>query len=1025
MSDSVLKELPAEQEILDQRSRFDSLYSKTVDMYDTVPEGYEDIFGDDDDLFMIEVERPSIKDSCTNTEGCARAEIIASLTERARRMQEALLKDVVGQYHAVCSVVSGYFRSELTALTDDDRKAPTTFLFAGAPGVGKTLLAQKFAEHLGGLPFERFDMSEYADQDSAVEFCGSDKVYSGSKSGNFTSFVSKNPRSVVLFDEIEKAHISVIHLFLQMLDAGTIRDSHTDCELSLKDTVLVFTTNAGRQLYEGRDVNDLSITPRQVILSALEKDIDPSTGNPYFPAAICSRFATGNVLLFNKMSAASLCAVAEREINRVTLGFEKRLGVTVSVDRRVFPAVIFSEGGRADGRGVRSRAEAFINEELYEFFRLISSEQTECDLCKLRRIVFDVEIPEDPDVRALFFGDGNDEIAVVSSKALPDVSGQGVTFVCTETARAVDDAVKRRDIKAVFVDLDLGRRQKGGEYLNAEDISSKGRKIFFHIREKYPDMPVYMLESDALILNNEEKHTFLKLGATGFVSIVSDNTDFAEDIRKIAESLHYTAGTKTLTRSNKHLVFDTAQKLNKDKTVGYVRLFDLRTVTAVDAEDSERVLSNSVRPDVRLDDVVGCAEAKKELKYFIEYLKNPKKYAASGVRAPKGVLLHGPSGTGKTMLARAVAGESDVTFITAEGNEFLKKYVGEGPKKVHELFKTARKYAPSILFIDEIDAIGKVRTGDSNGSEETLTALLTEMDGFNSDPAKPVFILAATNFAIDGDGRALDPALVRRFDRRILLELPTRPDRRALLNRKVAENRAFGISEKAIESTAVRSTGMSLAQLNDVLELSLRTVLSEGKKTVTDRFLEEAFETYQGGEAKGWDEESLSRVALHEAGHAYVSYINGNVPSYVTVVARGIHGGYVQGGSTEEKRIYTKNELLCKIREALGGRAAEIAVYGDEDGLSTAAVSDLTYATEQAMRLVCIYGMETRFGMSVVAEPTSSPQVKAAVDSILKSCLEEAVDTVRGGLPTVMRIKEALLTKNRLDGDELRDVING
>jgi ATP-dependent Clp protease ATP-binding subunit ClpA len=255
-----------------------------------MPEGfeYEDEYEDSD-----------------GNEGCDSGTLIASLTARAKEMQRALLDKVVGQYHAVSTVVSGYFRSSLTALTDEDRKVPATFLFAGAPGVGKTFLAQTFADHLG-LPFERFDMSEYADQDGAMEFCGSDRVYTGSKSGNFTSFVSKNPRCVVLFDEIEKAHISVIHLFLQMLDAGRIRDSHTDCEISLKDTVLIFTTNAGRQLYEGRECTDLSLVPRRVILRALEKDVDPSTGNPYFPAAICSRFATGNVVLFNKMSAESI-----------------------------------------------------------------------------------------------------------------------------------------------------------------------------------------------------------------------------------------------------------------------------------------------------------------------------------------------------------------------------------------------------------------------------------------------------------------------------------------------------------------------------------------------------------------------------------------------------------------------------------------------------------------------------------------------------------------------------------------------
>ena len=253
-------------------------------------------------------------------------------------------------------------------------------------------------------------------------------------------------------------------------------------------------------------------------------------------------------------------------------------------------------------------------------------------------------------------------------------------------------------------------------------------------------------------------------------------------------------------------------------------------------------MSSLSRPNVRFGDVIGAEDAKKELGYFVRYLQDPKKYAETGVSAPKGVLLYGPPGTGKTMLAKAMACESGATFLAAEGNQFLKKYVGEGPEAVHELFRAARKYAPSILFVDEIDAIAKQRTGSeqSESREEILTAFLTEMDGFRADPAKPVFVLAATNFDVEPGGRtSLDSALMRRFDRRICVDLPNREERIRYLKQETAKKPIFRISGEMMENLAIRATGMSLASLASVLELSLRTaILQEKLREANQRAME-------------------------------------------------------------------------------------------------------------------------------------------------------------------------------------------
>jgi len=397
------------------------------------------------------------------------------------------------------------------------------------------------------------------------------------------------------------------------------------------------------------------------------------------------------------------------------------------------------------------------------------------------------------------------------------------------------------------------------------------------------------------------------------------------------------------------------------------------------------------------------------------------------VKAPKGILLYGPPGTGKTMLAKAMACEAGITFIAAEGNQFLKKYVGEGSEKVHELFKTARKYAPSILFIDEIDAIAKERKGGANSGatgEETLTAFLTEMDGFVSDSTKPVFVLAATNFDVEpGGDKSLDPALMRRFDRRVYIDLPDKADRIRFLKMKIDKNKALNISEAQIENIAMRAVGMSLAQLDSVVELALRSAIRDAKMAVTDAALEEAFETFNSGEVKKWDASQLERVARHEAGHALLCWMSGETPSYLTIVARGNHGGYMQHSEQEGKAIYTKDELLARVRTSLGGRAAEIVYYGEQDGISTGASGDLASATNVARQMVCSYGMDEQFGLAVDTGSLSM-EARVAVNRILKEQMECAIRIVAENKERIDSLVEELMVKNHLTKAEIEKAIN-
>ena len=441
------------------------------------------------------------------------------------------------------------------------------------------------------------------------------------------------------------------------------------------------------------------------------------------------------------------------------------------------------------------------------------------------------------------------------------------------------------------------------------------------------------------------------------------------------------------------------------------------------------MLDEVEKPNVRFADVIGASDAKDELKFFIDYLKNPKKFSAQGLKPPKGVLLYGPPGTGKTMLAKAMAGESDVAFIPAVASSFVTKWQGSGPESVRELFKRARRYAPAIVFIDEIDAVGRKRSAGSNahGEEMALNALLTEMDGFSVDPKRPVFVLAATNFDVEegkGGMGVIDPALARRFDRKVLVDLPNADEREQMLRVLLGKNQTHSVSDSMLRRTAERAMGMSPANLTSVVELANRMAIKAGKP-LDDAILDEAFELTKHGEKKDWGYEYLERVARHESGHAFLCWLGGNTPSYLTIVARGGHGGYMEHSAKDMGPLSTKEDLIHRIRTSLGGRASEIAYYGEKDGVSTGASGDLEQATRIAAAMLCSYGMDEEFGLAAMepGEAMKDPAFRKRVNEILGAEMRATVQIIQENKPRIDRMVDALMKKNKLTGAEMEELL--
>lgn len=986
---------------------------------------------------------------------------LSTLTERISGMRYALLKKVHGQDHVVHAFTEGMFAAEVLAAADEHRVKPRAiFVFAGPPGVGKTFLAEQAAEALR-IPCKRFDMSGFSDHQAHVQLIGFAPSYKDAKPGQLTGFVKEHPRSILLFDEIEKAGLSTIHLFLQILDAGRLHDDYTDQDVTFKDTIIIFTSNAGRQLYEGGHRYSPTGLSRQTILNALETDTHPQTGKPFFPAAICSRLATGVPVMFSHLAANSLESVSAGELTRLCTLFKKQFGIHADFDPLLPAILLFAEGGQVDARILQARSELFFKNEIFTLCRLWEG-SIAAALEKLNAIHFAVDrhnLPEsvvnlfnNPDeTEILVFGDAifaakiedaaphiTVHIALGPEEAFTQLSKHNIRFVLLKLVNKTDPDCDPLATRLSLNDpmLGLGTAAAFNNIPIASSSLHESRSFFKALRERMPELPVYLLEDSDFLIDRELENAFVRAGARGKLNVSTANVDvFIEDLTSIAGNLYLQEMAVALAAERKVLSFETAPILSADKTEAFIRLREFALRRAADANDTSIVLDEVEKPKLRFSDVIGAQDAKDELAFFINYLKHPKSFSAKGLKPPKGILLHGPPGTGKTLLAKAMAGESDVAFIPSVASGFVTKWQGSGPEAVRELFQRARRYAPSIIFIDEIDAIGRTRGrggGAGHGEEMALNALLTEMDGFSLDPKRPVFVLAATNFAVEeekGGMGVIDPALVRRFDRRILVDLPNKADRRQYLHYMLSKHDAHIVDEEMIERLSGRSTGLSLANLETVIELAARNA-ARSDKLLDDEILEEAFEIFRHGEQKNWGHEYLERVARHEAGHAYLCYLNGKTPSYLTIIARGSHGGYMEHADTETSPLQTKAFLLNRICTLLGGRAAEIVYYGNEEGLSTGASGDLDTATQIAKAIIISYGMDEESGLVVLSrrEIEKGPltgDLYRKINTILDEQMKKAISLVREGKDKLDKLTTALLEKNRLTGEEMDAVLKG
>jgi cell division protease FtsH len=755
----------------------------------------------------------------------------------AKKLQKELPKIILGQEFVIEKIVDS-FKNKLDLAPE---KPLMIYTFLGAPGTGKTFLAKNLAKFLPEYKIKIFDMSHYVRSDSALTLRGTDNRYSNASPGELTSFVRENPKSIIVFDEFEKAHNSVQNELLTILEGAYLVDKcgwfededgninplseafkdkynpslHKKIDkVDFSKTIIIFTSNAGKELYKSDKfwelVKDNYKKAENMIISHLSKETKIEEGKevPIITPPILSRIAKGEILFFKELEIDLLYNIAKRELSKYIDKITEKYGIEINIENIDKLAILLT--------------------------------LTYSPHFSIRRIVSKI----------------------------------GIDFFDLITDYLLEQDINLSEIQKVNISYD----EKTDKFL--DNIKNKTKKYFF--------------------------------------------------------------------RKNLTLNFNSEFKLNKNEL--FVKISDVKLERIYNMSDFENGLVFEI-PDVDFEQIYGHKKVKERLKEIVKLIKNKKELEKFKIKLPKGMLLYGPPGTGKTMLAKALAKEADLPFLQVNGSDLLDL------KKIKNIFSIARDYAPSIIFIDEIDALGNRYSND--GSEVFINELLTQIDGFN-DSEDDVFVIAATNYK-----ERIDPALLRsgRIDLHMYVPHLDKEARRKFIENILSSFEKEGDFD--IDRLVLHTTGMNGADLAKLKRETALYLIRNGIQKLNEKIFLEQINIIKYGEKIEREKvkDILESTAIHEAGHAVIlkTLFPNKEIEQITVTARSNALGFVSFNNEENFKNLTKEDIFNHICVALAGRKAQIKKYG-KNGIDTGASNDLQQAFDFAYKAIAFYGMDEEIG---------------------------------------------------------------
>lgn len=967
---------------------------------------------------------------------------LSKTIEIQNKLVQELKSKVIGQDLAIEKFVRGYSRALSAGV--DKNKPEAVYLFAGPPGVGKTYLAEQFADILQteGYKYKRFDMSAYSGtSDNVSGLVGFEKSWKNAQQGSLTGFVDENPRAILLIDEIEKASESVRLLFLSILEGAELMDKYLEKQVSFSQTILIFTTNEGKDIYLNNRYSNLTALPDSSVVAGLE-----SSG---FAPELLSRFASSNIIVFNYLEADALANLVkisiENACERIKTRNKNLEKMTYDADlmARLF---ILSKGGSVDARNISSKTKSFVTDLFLDSSSYISDRKRNVNGFKSINVSIDESsISEEakdylimpPNRKVLYFG----KETKTAFKYVADQADIEIVKKFDDFEQKCMDNNPNSDTSYAAYIIDMFDSKES--IITAEE----GYKCLECLYEKKNEVPVFVVDRG---FSNEDKRALLVKNVIAFLDVQKmpnmrkAQICFLEDLKNV----YFISSFNKLAKAEK--CFSSIRNMDYNSRDGEMNIiFSNISIQNANIESArERALNNryllSEKKEVYLSDIFGNEEAVSVARRCIDNIKYPERYLSAGVRLLRGILMHGEPGMGKTMLAKAIAYESGASFISSVGSDFVES---NGIQELENIFETARRKKPCVIFIDEFDAIAKSRKYFSSGiAELVLEKFLQEMDGVGKDNTG-VYVIGATNYSLN----LIDDAIIRRFSEKIEFKRPSGPERCEFLGR-LFEKKGLNILTEYSNVLVRHMFGFqdNFSEIETFLDESIAEIVYKkkdkfDKSDVTLDYLLDRLQRINYGEKREETVEML-RTCFHEAGHSVLQWINGRRLSYITVVPRDRFNGFAMA----DPKLYSGNDYLRHIRIALAGRAAEI-IYAkkyskDKDdyqfeldnAINVGASSDLKKATSLAYHYICSCGLKGM--LSVVPDNFIGEEYGVIKEDILPESRKEKIwDEVEKVLQEQMNVTlkiledkwekvEALAFSVRylreIDGDQIYNIIN-
>lgn len=921
----------------------------------------------------------------------------------AQQLHAQLHKHVKGQPEAIRTLV----RNEINLTSGGQSKLRGLFTFVGPSGVGKTELAKRYAEAISAIENTQyrsmiFNMEQYADEKSFFQLTGPGKQYSEAMHGQLTQFVKFNPRSVIVFDEIEKAHKVAIQSLLTLLDSGQITDNSTGEVTDFSQCVIIFTSNLGaREFAAAKTIGEVDLFD---VLANSSYD----QGNRLLTLApeFINRLRSGTGIRFKSLNALHFSEIASHALNHYKA--PSNSGVAYKIDANVAGLLALNKLPEISARAIPQSLSEIIGRlstKLFQEPALYSAiDQIKTVQLKIADNFYEQWSEKQP---ICFIGSdqktANDFDNGLSAYALVHLS----------TAEDVEANMNRMSHFDAFV-LDAA-------HLSAETLI-----------EVIGLITPYMAKTPTIVLGYENYSSDIFDAVWKFIpaSQVTQNAAHLQQLLEVSGCIRHAE------RKNLKFEFTMSYRSGKKQVVYEIHSPRYKQVIGVKRVQAGVPGLVQERPSITLDDVIGLQRAKSQLKRILTLLKHSEKLKQEKIKMPAGIVLTGPPGTGKTMLARAVAGETQLRFLSLNVADLSSQYAGGTTQKIKELFEAARDVAPSIVFIDEIDALAARRSQNDSSTQadnnKTVNALLSYLDGLE-EQSEPVFVIGATN-----NPELLDPAIVRpgRLDTPIMCDLPDVSAREDFL-RKFSKDYGVSFSDTEIEAFVSLTMGLSGADMEKVfsecrIALALEQIEKDeptSERKVTVAMLRKAVATARFGtlnEGPRLTEHARKVTAWHEAGHLVVLKLltpDTDVP-FATIEPRNQAQGFIVSQRNMQNGAATKSEIEAEIAIYMAGREGE-RMLGNDLEITAGASQDIRMATFQATRAVCELGLDDAVGqvnLRVLAEyglTSGTQEAQARIQEWLKDGQTTARRVLEENKALFEQVAEALFKHESLYADDI------